>query len=393
MRLPPLRGKKLRSIWARRLRAIQIGISHTVNDRQEPCVKTLIPEAAKQLIADLFARAGCGDEEAFSIADHLVEANLAGHDSHGVIRAPIYLQWMSAEKVIPGRSLELVVDSGPLAVADARLGFGQWTGRQAVEIGVEKCRQHGVAVVALRNSAHLGRIGTWAELAAAAGLVSLHFVNTTGLGMFVVPTGGRDARLSVNPVCVGIPVEGREPIVLDIAAAASAEGKLKVARNKGVPVPDNTIVDADGVPTNDANAFYGPPEGRPVGAILPFGGHKGYGLGLIAEILAGALTGGGCSAPGKTLLEQGMLSIYLDAEKLQSPTPLYEEIRRYVDFVKSSRPTSPGGEVLAPGDIENRNRAARRDGIELDETTWNQIVDAAKSVGVESPLIAAAVRE
>lgn len=354
-------------------------------------MKTLKPESLKLLIGDLFARAGCGDEEAAVIADHLVEANLVGHDSHGVIRAPIYLQWMSQDKVFAGKSLEIVVDTGSLVVADAGLGYGQWTGRQAVAIGVEKCREHGVAIVALRNSAHLGRIGTWAEIAAEAGLVSLHFVNTTGLGMFVVPTGGRDARLSVNPVCVGIPIEGRDAIVLDIAAAASAEGKLKVARNKGVPVPDDTIVDADGNPTNDANDFYGPEGGRPVGAILPFGGHKGYGLGLVAEILAGALTGGGCSVPGKTLLEQGMLSIYVDPLKLQSDGTLFEEIRRYVDYVKTSRPTTPGGEVLVPGEIENRNRAKRSNGLELDDTTWGQIVEAAKSVGVEDDLIEGAI--
>lgn len=354
-------------------------------------MKRLAPPQLKRLITNVFERAGCGAEEAAVVSDHLVEANLAGHDSHGVIRAPIYLQWMAEKKVIAGKSLEVVIDSGPLTVVDAGLGFGQWTGRQAVSIGVEKCRQHGVALVALRNSAHLGRIGTWAEIAAAEGLVSLHFVNTTGLGMFVVPSGGRDARLSVNPVCVGIPIEGRDPIVLDMAAAASAEGKLKVARNKGVPVPDDTIVDADGNPTNDANDFYGMDGGRPVGAILPFGGHKGYGLGLVAEILAGALTGGGCSEPGKTVLEQGMLSIYVDPSRLGSTGPLFEEVRRYVDFVKSSRPTSPDGEVLIPGEIENRNRAARTPGLELDDTTWSQIVAAAESVGVSQEVISAPI--
>ena len=354
-------------------------------------MKTLNPERLKQLIADVFAKAGCGTEEAVEIGDHLVEANLAGHDSHGVIRTPIYLGWQKEGKVVPGQSLKTIVDSGPLAVVDAALGFGQWTGRQAVSLGTAKCREFGVALIALRNAAHLGRIGTWAELAADEGQVSIHFVNTTGLGMFVVPSGGRDARLSVNPVCVGIPIQGRDSIILDIAAAASAEGKLKVARNKGVPVPDDTIVDAEGNPTNDANDFYGPPGGRPVGAILPFGGHKGYGLGLVAEILAGALTGGGCSVEGKTQLEQGMLSIYVDPEKLQSPEPLFDEIRRYVDFVKSSRPVDAEGEVLVPGEIENRNRAVRRQGLELDDTTWSQIVDAARSVGVDESLITAPV--
>ena len=213
------------------------------------------PEALKVMVARLFVRAGCGEEEAQVIADHLVEANLAGHDSHGVIRVPIYLQWMRESKLFANRSLKVLIDTESLTVADGQLGFGQWTGKQAVTMGIEKCRRHGLALVALRNCAHLGRIGTWAELAAAAGLVSLHFVNTSGLGMFVVPHGGRDARLSVNPVCIGVPMADGPQIILDIAAAATAEGKLKVARNKGVPVPQNTIVDSEGNPTTDADAI------------------------------------------------------------------------------------------------------------------------------------------
>lgn len=350
----------------------------------------LQPDALKTMVARLFAGVGCEDEEARVIADHLVEANLAGHPSHGVIRAPIYLQWLREEKVKGGQSLEIVVNTDTLTIADAGLGFGQWTGKQAVEIGIRKCRQNGVALVGLRNSAHLGRIGTWAEMAAAAGLVSLHFVNTTGLGMFVVPVGGKDARLSINPISVSIPVEGQPPIILDMCAAATAEGKLKVARNKGVPVPDDTILDADGNPTNDANDFYGPPGGRPVGSILPFGGHKGYGLGLIAEILAGALTGGGCSTTGKQQLEQGMLSIYVDPNHLGEPGPIQEEVQRYVDFVRASPPIDPERPVMVPGEIENQNRAAQSDGVDLDETTWAQLVDAAKSAGVPEDLIAAA---
>lgn len=351
----------------------------------------LKPDALKTMVARLFAGVGCAGGEADVIADHLVEANLAGHPSHGVIRAPIYLQWLREEKVIAGQSLKIVVDTDTLTVADAQLGFGQWTGKQSVEIGIRKCRNQGVSLVALRNSAHLGRIGTWAEMAAAEGLVSLHFVNTTGLGMFVVPVGGKEARLSINPVCVGIPVEGEAPIILDIAAAATAEGKLKVARNKGVSVPDDTILDANGQPTNNANDFYGPPGGRPVGSILPFGAHKGYGLGLVAEILAGALTGGGCSTTGKKQLEQGMLSIYVDPGQLGSPGPLFEEISRYVDFVRSSEPIDPNRPVMVPGEVEGQNRAAQSDGVDLDETTWAQLVDAAKSSGVPDELIDAAI--
>ena len=341
------------------------------------------PNALKEMTSRIFAAIGCADDEARCIADHLVEANLAGHDSHGVIRVTPYLEWFRDGKVNPGRTLEVVTDTDTLTVADGGLGFGQWIGKQAVDIGISKCRAQGCAIFALRYSGHLGRIGHWAEMAADAGLVSLHFVNTSGLGMHVVPAGGRDRRLSVNPVTAGVPIAGARPVILDIAAAATAEGKLKVARNKGVPVPDGQIIDADGNPTNNPNDFYGPPQG----AILPLGAHKGYGLGLVADLLAGALSGGGCSNEGKDRLEQSMFSVYVDPRRLQTPDAFFGEVRRYVDFVKSSRPMEPGGEVLVPGEVEDRSRAKRRTGLELDEATWDQLVESAQSCDVPDAII------
>ncbi|MBT6153336.1 MAG: malate/lactate/ureidoglycolate dehydrogenase [Planctomycetaceae bacterium] len=347
----------------------------------------LQPEALKQFVSRVFANIGCGGDEADCIGDHLVEANLAGHDSHGVIRTPIYVEWLNAGKVVANQNLDITIDSPTLTVADGNLGFGQWIGKQITAIGIDKCKEQGMSIVALRNAGHLGRIGHYAEMAAVEGLVSLHFVNTSGLGMFVVPSGGLDARLSVNPIAVGFPLPGRSPFILDMAAASAAEGKLKVARNKGVPVPAGWILDSKGQPTTDPNDFYT----DPMGAILPFGGHKGYGLGLVAEILAGALTGAGCSQPGKTQLEQGMLSIYVDPQKLQSGDAFAAEIGRYIDFVKTSRPSTPDGKVLIPGDIEEQTRAVRRQGLELDKATWKQLTDAAQACDVPQELIDAAV--
>lgn len=338
----------------------------------------------QRFVQEIFARAGCEAAEASCVAAHLVEANLVGHDSHGVIRTPIYVRWMGEEKVFANRTIQVVSDSGALAVADGQMGLGQSVGQQTLKLAIERCREHGVSVTALRNSGHLGRIGHWAEMAIDAGFVSLHFVNTTGLGMHVVPVGGIDSRLSINPITMGIPIKGRSPFVLDIAAAMTAEGKLKVARNKGVPVPEGWIIDAEGRPTTDPNDFYGPP----FGAILPFGGHKGYGLGLVAELLAGALTGGGCSREGKDRLEQGMLSILIDPLRLQSHDEVFGEILRYVDFVRTSRPATPEGEVLIPGDVEARNRQQRiSNGIELDDKTWSQLEETARGVSVPDELI------
>lgn len=338
----------------------------------------------RTLVAAIFSANGSEQQEADLIADHLVDANLAGHDSHGVIRTPIYIEWLKAGNVVANQQLEIIHDMDALALVDGRFGYGQAIGKQVVELGLAKCRKHGASAIALRNSGHLGRIGHWAEQAADAGCFSLHFVNTTGKGMMVVPAGGRERRLSVNPVTMGVPVPGRPHIVLDIAAAATAEGKLKVARNKGVPVPDNWIVDGAGNPTNDPNEFYGPP----LGAILPTGGHKGYGLCFMVEMLAGLLTGGGCSAEGKTRLEQGMLSVFIDPSHLPLEDFLEHEAARYIEFVKSSRRVDENSEILIPGEIEARQRRDRiENGIELDETTWSQITDAAAASGVSDDIV------
>jgi uncharacterized oxidoreductase len=332
------------------------------------------------MVARIFEQLSCQPVEARRIAAHLVDSNLVGHDSHGVIRVPAYVAFARDGKVLPNQQLEIVFENECLALVDGRFGFGQVIGEQAVELGIAKSARQGVAVIALRNCGHLGRIGDWAEQAAAAGRVSLHFVNTSGAGVLVAPFGGIDRRLSANPIAAGIPRAGRPPIVLDISTCAIAEGKIKVAFNKGVAVPEGAIIDCHGQPTTDPRVFYADPPG----AILPVGAHKGFGLGMITELLAGVLTGGGCSAPGVTRLSNGMLSIYLDPRALVAEDAYSAEIARYVEFVKSSRTVLPNGEILMPGEVEYRNKQARlAAGIELDDTTWGQLVDSWKSLGLE----------
>jgi uncharacterized oxidoreductase len=343
------------------------------------------PQALEEFIAEIFVAAGCEPREAAVVADHLIQANLTGHDSHGVIRTPIYVRWLAEGKVRANQRVAVIFENDAVAVVDGQMGLGQSIAQQAMTLGIQKSKNSGLAVIAVRNCGHVGRVGHWAEMLVAAGLVSLHFVNTSGLGLLVAPVGGINRRLSANPVAAGIPVAGGEPIIFDISTSSVAEGKLKVAFNKGVPVPDGCIIDAQGRPTNDPRVFYGDPPG----AILPFGGYKGYGLGLVAEILAGALTGSGCSQPGKTRLEQGMLSIILDPAAFQVEDSFLDEVKCFVDFVKTSEKVSPTAEILVPGDVERRNRAERMArGIELDDNTWNQLAACAQSLGVRDELIA-----
>jgi uncharacterized oxidoreductase len=309
-----------------------------------------------------------------------VEANLVGHDSHGVIRIAPYVRWLREGKVLAGRSVQVVFENEVIAVVDGQFGLGQTVGEEAMRLGIDKAARHGVAVVALRNAGHLGRIGDWPLMVAQAGKLSLHFVNTTGAGILVAPHGGINRRLSANPIAAGIPVPGRPPILLDISACTIAEGKIRVALNKGVPVPEGCIINAEGRPTTDPRVFYADPPG----AILSIGAHKGYGLGVLCEILAGALTGGGCSnIANKDRVVNGMLSIILDGSYFQKDAALGAEITRFIDWVKSSATAEPGGEILMPGEIEERTKARRlREGIDIDETTWSEMLGAAQSVGL-----------
>jgi hydroxycarboxylate dehydrogenase B len=338
-----------------------------------------------QLTSAIFHAAGCPTNEAERIAAHLVEANLVGHDSHGVIRVSSYVQWLRAGKVLADRAIQVVFENEVIGVVDGQFGFGQTVGEQAMQLGIEKSARHGVAVIALRNSGHLGRIGDWPLMAARAGKLSLHFVNTTGAGILVAPYGGINRRLSANPIAAGIPFRDEPPLILDMSACTLAEGKIRVALNKGVAVPENCLIDAQGRPTTDPRVFYADMPG----AILPIAGHKGYGLAVLCEALAGALAGGGCSNPSNAnRVVNGMLSIILDGSRFQNDAAFAEEINRFIAWVKSSAKAAPDGEILMPGEIEERTKAQRlREGIDIDETTWAQVLETARAVGLSEGLL------
>lgn len=334
----------------------------------------------RRLTARIFSGGGCDPTEAERVAHYLIEANLVGHDSHGVIRTTAYIDWLLAGKVLANQQLTTILETDALAVVDGNFGFGQTIGELAVDLGIAKCARHGVAVIALRNSGHLGRIGDWPLRAAQAGLVSLHFVNTSGAGMLVAPYGGIDRRLSACPIAAGVPVAGSEPLLVDVSMCTIAEGKIRVALNKGVPVPDHCIIDSQGQPTNDPRVFYADPPG----AILPMGQHKGYALAMITEVLAGAFTGGSCTSPAHAQrLANSMFSVYFDPRHFGDADSIGAEVRRFVEFVKSARRADANQEILVPGEIESRCRASRLGtGIPLDPSTWRQLLDVAARVNV-----------
>ena len=341
-------------------------------------------------VTEVFAHAQSSPQEARRIATYLTTANLTGHDSHGVIRVPVYIRWQKSGSVVPNQTAEVVLDTPSLAVVDGKFGYGQIVTPQAVRIGIDKCRKAGLAAVALRNAGHIGRVGDWAEMAAAEGLVSVHFVNAAG-SLLVAPFGGVEKRLSTAPYCVGIPRPGQDPIVLDFATSVVAEGKVLVASRGGKKLPKGALVDADGSLSEDPAVLYGPytAEGprdhtRGTGAIRAFGEHKGSGLALICELVAGALTGSGCAGPGPRRFCNGMLSIYMAPGQFGSAEELAAETTRYIDYFKACRPAEAGGEVLLPGEPEARRRAERiAGGVTLTDEVWRSLGETARAGGLD----------
>ncbi len=213
-------------------------------------------DTLQHFISDIFVAAGCSKEESGRIGKYLVGSNLAGHDSHGVARAPRYVKWKQDGTFFADKTVKRVVDTPVLAILDGQYGFGQTTAPQAVSLGIEKCKAMGLSAIGLKNSGHVGRVGEWAEMAAAEGLVSIHFVNVRG-SVLVAPFGGVDRTFSTAPFCVGIPRKGQKPVILDFATSLVAEGKVLVASQGGKKIPENALVSQDGSMSGDPHVLYG----------------------------------------------------------------------------------------------------------------------------------------
>ena len=344
------------------------------------------------LCAGVFERLGSRPEEAQRVAVSLVGANLAGHDSHGVIRVPRYADWVRSGDIAPNQSIERLVDTPVIAVVDGRYGFGQTVAPLAVAIGIEKAKANGLSAISLRNAGHIGRVGEWAEMAAAEGLISIHFVNVAGSAL-VAPFGGIERRLSTAPFCVAIPRDGAEPVVLDFATSLVAEGKVAVASRGGAALPEGALIRPDGALSADPTTLYGPftPEGPRnaalgEGAIRAFGEHKGSGLALICELLGGSLTGTGATMPGRRFAN-GMFSLYIDPARMD-PSDFFDgDLARYVAWFKQAK-AAPGHTILTPGEPERTSRAKRiAEGVPLTKETWDSIAATALSVGLEDDFV------
>lgn len=350
--------------------------------------QTFHPDRLHRFVERVCAGLGSEPTEAALVADQLVGANLSGHDSHGVGMIPTYVDAVHGGRLFVNRHPTVANDNGAVLVIDGNRAFGQVAGYEATNIAIDRAKDTGVALTGLRDSFHIGRIGHWGEQCARAGMVSIHFANVAGHDPMVAPYGGAEGRFVTNPVCIAIPggtgPDGEiQPLaLLDMATSVIALGKARVAHNKGIDVPADSIIDSGGQPTRDPGGLFEHPRS---GAILAFGLHKGSGLAIMCELLGAALTGGTTVAPHHERdfsALNSMLSIVIDPDALAGRSALIDEAVAFCDYVRSAKPREGCDEVLLPGEPEQRARVGRAESIPVDGGTLRELRHAAELAGL-----------
>ena len=346
---------------------------------------TIPAEKLTPFTAALFRAANVPDEEADRVARSLVDANLCGHDSHGVIRVPQYLEAIKDGRLVPGAPFTVVKQTAAVLVADGGKGLGQVQAHRLLDRLIPRAQALGLAAGTLKHCGHIGRLGEYAEAAAAQNMAFVATVNNHGFGRAVAPPGGTEARLSTNPLCLGAPTQG-DPVVLDITTTVAAEGKVRVCFNKGVPVPDGWLLDAAGQPTTDPGVLYKEPRG----SILPLGGmqgYKGFGLSLLLDMFVGGFSGAPCSTPGvPNLSANAVFFLVLDVDQFAGADHFLKEATGLAGNVRNCPRAEGVNEILLPGDPERCAKNQRlQTGITLDDGTWTQLSTLAEQLNVARP--------
>lgn len=342
-------------------------------------------DAARKLATDILQAQHVPPDIAADVAEHLVESDRCGYTSHGISILPTYRKAIDTGQLnVQGRPT-CAMDLNTLMVFDGNGGFGQHVGKAVMHHALERVRAHGHCIVTLRNSHHLGRMGFYGEMAAQARVVLLSFTNVTNREPMVAPYGGRVARMTTNPLCFAGPMpNGRPPLIVDMATSAIAVNKARVLAEKGEPAPEGSIIDAQGKPTTDAGTMFG----EHPGALLPFGGHKGYALGVVAELLAGVLSGGGTIQPNNPrggAVTNNMFAVLLNPELDLGLQWESEEVEAFINYLHDT-PTAPGFDrVQYPGEYEADNRAQNATHLEIDPHIWRHLAELATSLNVPLP--------
>ncbi len=323
---------------------------------------------------NVFQKLNISEAEAEVVTRSMVDANRVGHDSHGVIHLPKYVSELEAGLIQPGAPTETLHESASIAVLDGNWGFGPVIATRAVELAVQKAKQTDISSVAVSRCNEVGRLGGYACLAADAEMIALLMANDHGGGTCVAPHGGVEGRLSTNPMACAVPIQGQDPIVLDMSTSVVASGKIRVQQHQDEAVPHGWLIDGEGESTTNADDFYSVPPA----ALLPFGGavsaHKGFGLSVIVDILAGALTGAGCSKSEDARVGNGLFVLVINVASFRGFPGFSAEIERFIAYLKSAKRVAGVDAIRMPGERGwETQRRREREGIPIDAETWAQI--------------------
>jgi uncharacterized oxidoreductase len=345
-------------------------------------LRSLPAEQALQLAATILDAAGSPPEESRYVAEVLVRANLAGHDSHGILRLPQYVEAIRAGALRPGAPVTVERETRATAVLEGNHGWGPIVARRAMQLAIEKARAVGTGTVAVRGSQHIGRVGEYPTLAAAENMIGLAFVNSYGGGASVAPWGGTQARFAPNPIAFAAPSGADWPVLVDLTTSVIPEGKARLAYIERRSVPAGCLIDATGNPTTDPAVLYA----SPPGALLPLGGivgHKGTGLSLMSELLGGVLSGAGIAGPAVKGSGNGLCFQAINIADFLPLDEFLQTTQALITWIKSSQPAAGVGEVLVPGEPEHRSSQRRqREGLPVDDNLWQTISRLAASLGV-----------
>jgi LDH2 family malate/lactate/ureidoglycolate dehydrogenase len=344
---------------------------------------TVDHEPLGQMVEGILRAADTSVEEAQIVRRHMIGANLVGHDSHGVILLPTYVDRIKKGHIVPGAKFEIVREGPTTARINGNWGFGQVISERAMQLAIDKAKTYQLGAVTVFHQSHVGRVGDYPLMAARAGFIGMMTADSGKTSKAVAPFGGRVARLGTNPICIALPSDLEGPVFIDMATSAVAAGKIGVARNRKQQMPLGWIVDKDGRPSTDPNAYYAG------GAILPVGGdqgHKGYGLSFMVEVLSGILTGLGFGIDPKGPHNDGVFMAVFAVDAFRPLEEFKREIADFVNYVKDTPPAEGFTEVLYPGEIEYRTeQQRRRDGISIEEETWRQLTELAEASAVAIP--------
>ncbi len=345
---------------------------------------SIAPDVLGAYITAILHQAGLPEDQAADTTAHLVESNLMGHDSHGVLRVPGYAKALQAGQIQPLGQHIVERESPAVAVIDANRSVGILMAYEAMSMAVEKCQAHGLGAVTVRSASHIGRLGAFPPLAAARNCIGIIMLN--GGAMFTTPFGGTDRRLPPNPIAISVPTASGSPMMLDITTSMVAGGKLEVLAARNQSAPEGWLVDGSGQTVTDPAALR-----TPHAAMLPLGGalgHKGYGLGMMIDVMAGSLSRAGCSRQEPTRGASGFLCLALNIEHFVDMEEYLQEVQYLIDWVKSSR-TMPGVDAIyLPGELERLRVQERTSaGIPIEEATWQRLADTAQELNIAIPAV------